>query len=77
MGGNSAVSVEFLHIELIQGLLRNAIAFIRPQDRLAGIMLTSAPHEQHSIGLSMAEAMLAVEAESCGLLEPKTRLPMS
>ena len=65
MGGHIAVFEEHLYSELIQNLLRNAIASIQPQGRTPRVLLTSLPQEQHSIGLLMAEAMLAVEGASC------------
>ncbi len=74
MSGDIAVFEEHLYSELIQNLLRNAIASIQPQGRTPRVLLTSFPQEQHSIGLLMAEAMLAVEGASCISLGTQTPL---
>jgi len=74
MSGDIAVFEEHLYSELIQNLLRNAIASIQPQGRAPRVLLTSFPQEQHSIGLLMAEAMLAVEGASCISLGTQTPL---
>ena len=72
MSGRIAVFEEHLYSELVQNLLRNAIAAIQPQGRTPRVLLTSLPQEQHSIGLLMAEAILAVEDASCIPLGPQT-----
>lgn len=72
MSGRIAVFEEHLYSELVQNLLRNAIAAIQPQGRTPRVLLTSLPQEQHSIGLLMAEAILAVEGASCIPLGPQT-----
>ena len=72
MSGRLAVFEEHLYSELVQNLLRNAIAAIQPQGRTPRVLLTSLPQEQHSIGLLMAEAILAVEDASCIPLGPQT-----
>ena len=74
MSGRIAVFEEHLYSELIQNLLRHAIASIPLQDRTPRVLLTSLPQEQHSIGLLMAEAMLAVEGASCVPLGTQTPL---
>ena len=74
MGGQLAVFEEHLYAELIQNVLRNAIASIQPQGRAPRVLLTSLPPEQHSIGLLMAEAMLTVEGASCIPLGTQTPL---
>lgn len=74
MGGHIAVFEEHLYSELIQNILRNAIASIQPQGRTPRVLLTSLPQEQHSIGLLMAEAMLVVEGASCIPLGTQTPL---
>lgn len=74
MGGQIAVFEEHLYSELIQNILRNAIASIQPQARAPRVLLTSLPQEQHSIGLLMAEAMLAVEGAFCIPLGTQTPL---
>ena len=74
MGGQLAVFEEHLYAELIQNVLRNAIASIQPQGRAPRVLLTSLPPEQHRIGLLMAEAMLTVEGASCIPLGTQTPL---
>ena len=74
MGGRLAVFEEHLYSELIQNVLRNAIASIQSQGRAPRVLLTSLPPEQHSIGLLMAEAILAVEGASCIPLGTQTPL---
>lgn len=74
MGGRIAVFEEHLYSELIQNVLRNAITSIPQQGRTPRVLLTSLPQEQHSIGLLMAEAMLAVEGASCIPLGTQTPL---
>jgi MerR family transcriptional regulator, light-induced transcriptional regulator len=74
MSGHIAVFEEHLYSELIQNLLRNAIASVQPQGRSPRVLLTSFPQEQHSIGLLMAEAMLAVEGSACISLGTQTPL---
>ncbi len=72
--GRIAVFEEHLYSELIQNVLRNAIASIQTQGRTPRVLLTSLPPEQHSIGLLMAEAMLVVEGASCIPLGTQTPL---
>ena len=74
MEGRIAVFEEHLYSELIQNVLRNAIASIQPQGHAPRVLLTSLPQEQHSIGLLMAEAMLVVEGASCIPLGTQTPL---
>jgi methylmalonyl-CoA mutase cobalamin-binding subunit len=63
-----------MYAELIQNLLRSAIASIQPQGHAPIVLLTSLPQEQHGIGLLMAEAMLAVEGARCISLGTQTPL---
>ena len=72
--GRIAVFEEHLYSELIQNVLRNAIASIQSQGRPPRVLLTSLPPEQHSIGLLMAEAMLVVEGAACIPLGTQTPL---
>lgn len=65
MRGYLAVFEEHLYSELMQSVLRNAIASIQPQGRSPRVLLTSFPGEQHNLGLLMVEATLAVEGTSC------------
>ncbi|HEX7951826.1 MAG TPA: MerR family transcriptional regulator, partial [Burkholderiales bacterium] len=74
MSGQIAVYEEHMYSELIQNLLRSAIASIQPQGHLPIVLLTSLPQEQHGIGLLMAEAMLAIEGARCISLGTQTPL---
>jgi len=74
MGGRLAIFEEHLYSQMIQNVLRNAIASMQPQQRSPRVLLTSLPQEQHSIGLLMAEAVLAVEGAFCIALGPETPL---
>jgi len=74
MTGEIAVYEEHMYSELIQNLLRSAIASIQPQGRTPRVLLTSLPQEHHGIGLLMAEAMLAVEGACCISLGTRTPL---
>lgn len=65
MRGYLAVFEEHLYSELMQSILRNAVAAIQPQGRSPRVLLTSFPGELHSLGLLMVEATLAVEGTSC------------
>jgi MerR family transcriptional regulator, light-induced transcriptional regulator len=72
--GQIAVFEEHLYSELMQNLLRNAVAAIQPQGRTPRVLLTSLPNELHGLGLLMAEAMLAVEGAACIPLGTETPL---
>jgi MerR family transcriptional regulator, light-induced transcriptional regulator len=65
MEGRFAVFEEHLYSELIQNLLRNAIAAIQPHGGTPRVLLTSLPNETHGIGLLMAEALLCIEGAYC------------
>lgn len=67
--GVFAVYEEHLYTEVVQNLLRNAIAAILQHhaDTRARptILLTTLAQEQHGLGLLMAEAILALEGARC------------
>lgn len=65
MRGYLAVFEEHLYSELMQSILRNAIASIQPQGRSPRVLLTSLPGELHNLGLLMVEATLTVEGSAC------------
>ena len=65
MEGRIAVFEEHLYAELVQNLLRNAIAAVQPHNGTPRILLTSLPGELHGIGLLMAEALLCIEGAYC------------
>jgi len=67
--GEIEVFEEHLYTEAVQNVLRHALATLpaalvqraaRPR-----ILLTTLPHEAHSLGLLMAEAMFAIEGAHC------------
>jgi DNA-binding transcriptional MerR regulator/methylmalonyl-CoA mutase cobalamin-binding subunit len=63
--GQIAVFEEHLYTELMQSMLRNAVAAVQPQGRTPRVLLTSLPNEMHSLGLLMVEALLTVEGSAC------------
>jgi len=65
MRGEIAIFEEHLYSEVMEGLIRNAITAVQPQGNAPRVLLTSLPHEQHSLGLLMVEAMLSVESAMC------------
>lgn len=78
MRGELAVFEEHLYSEVIQRVLRQAIAAMPPVDaRLARprVLLTTVPQEPHILGLLMVEAMLALEGCVCIQLGPQMPLP--
>lgn len=74
--GMLSVHEEHVYTELVQNLLRNAIAAITQHQGHAHtrpcILLTTFPNEQHALGLLMAEAMFALEGARCISLGPQT-----
>ena len=74
--GTFAVFEEHLYTEVVQNLLRNAIATVRhsraqPHAR-PRVMLTTMPQEAHCLGLLMAEAFFAMEGAHCVSLGVQT-----
>lgn len=65
MRGEIAVFEEHLYSELMEGLIRNAVAAVQPQGTAPRVLLTSLPNEQHNLGLLMVEAMLTIENAMC------------
>lgn len=65
MGGRLAVFEEHLYTEVVQGLLRSAIAGAQHPGLPPRVLLTSLPGEEHCLGLLMAEALLTVEGATC------------
>lgn len=72
MRGQLDVCDEHLYTEMIQGLLRGALAAIPQHGTSPRVLMTTFPNEQHGIGLLMAEAMLALEGASCISLGTQT-----
>lgn len=63
--GSFEVFEEHLFTELTKRLLRQAIAALPGGPRGPRILLTSAPEEQHVLGLLMVEALFALEGAEC------------
>ncbi|MCL4799479.1 MAG: MerR family transcriptional regulator [Burkholderiales bacterium] len=72
MRGDLEVFEEHLYTEVMQGVLRSAIAGIPAQGRTPRIVLTTLPNEQHALGLLMAEGMFAMEGATCISLGTQT-----
>lgn len=75
MRGEMAVFEEHLYTELVQTVLRNAIATIPQQARGPRVLLTTFPNESHGLGLLMVEALLTMEGATCIPLGVETPLP--
>lgn len=73
--GNLAIYEEHLYSEVVQGVLRNAIDTIRPQNRSPRVLLTSLPGEVHSLGLLMVEAITCIEGAQSIPLGTETPVP--
>jgi MerR family transcriptional regulator, light-induced transcriptional regulator len=75
--GQMEIFEEHMYTEVLQGVLRQAIAAI-PQGKAASgaprALLTTLPGEPHGLGLLMVEAMLALEACPCVSLGVQTPL---
>jgi len=72
MRGQLEIYEEHLYTETLQSLLRSALASIPQHGQPPRVLLTTFPNEQHSLGLLMAEAMLALEGASCVSLGAQT-----
>jgi DNA-binding transcriptional MerR regulator len=59
--GELQVFEEHLYTELMQGLLRQAMAAIPRTEQRPRVLLTTLPQELHGLGILMAEATLALE----------------
>ncbi len=72
--GQMEVFEEHAYTELLQTVLRQAIAGLPPADAAARprVLLTSFPNEPHGLGLLMAEALLTLEGCSCVSLGVQT-----
>lgn len=72
--GEICVAEEHLYSEQLQTVLRGAIQALHNPAQRPRILLTTFPDEQHSLGLLMAEAMLAPEGACCTSLGIQTPL---
>lgn len=80
--GRLDVFEEHLYTEIVQGLMRQAIAGIaQPGSKTAPrVLLTTVPGEPHCLGLLMAEAMLVLEdccCQSLGVQTPLAEIPVA
>jgi len=75
--GRLAVHQEHLYTEVVQGLLRQAMAQAATQRTLVPprVLLTTLPGEPHALGLLMAECMLVLEGCQTVPLGTQTPLP--
>ena len=74
--GRFEIYEEHLYTEVLTSVLRHAIASLAPQPVPLGpkVLLTTLPQEQHSLGLLMVEALLALEGCTCVSLGTQTPL---
>lgn len=72
--GTVEVFEEHLYTELIQRLLRQAIASLPNASGGPRILLATLPEERHSLGLLMVEAVFAIEGAEC--ISLGTQLPL-
>ncbi|CAG9177503.1 MerR family transcriptional regulator [Cupriavidus pinatubonensis] len=72
--GRFEVFEEHLYTEVLTGVLRHAIASLtlKPVPQGPKVLLTTLPQEQHSLGLLMVEALLALEGCACVSLGTQT-----
>lgn len=79
--GQLQVFEEHLYTELVQGVLRQAIAAMpEPGASAARVLLTTVPGEPHGLGLLMAEAMLVLHGCRClslGVQTPLAEIPLA
>lgn len=72
MRGALEVFEEHLYTESLQIVMRGAIANVPQRPLAPRVLLTTFPHEQHGLGLLMAEAMLVLEGAHCISLGTQT-----
>ena len=63
--GTIEIYEEHLYTEVVQGVLRGAIADLAAPRGGARVLLATVPYEVHGLGLLMAEALLALEGCRC------------
>lgn len=74
MRGEIEVFEEHLYTEQVTTLLRQAMASLPPASSAPRIVLTTVPDELHTLGLLMAQALLALDGASCIPLGTQTPL---
>ena len=65
IAGRLEVFEEHLYTEVLQGVLRNAIATVPRHAGSPRVLLTTLPQEEHGLGLLMAEALLTLDGAHC------------
>ena len=70
--GELKVFEEHLFTEMLQGVLRTAIAQGSGAGGTPRVLLTTLPSEPHEMGMLMAEAVLTLEGAECVSLGPQT-----
>ncbi len=65
VGGDLEIFQEHAYTEILQNMLRHAIVNYEKSSRPPKLLLATLPKEQHSVGLLMLEAALAVEGAHC------------
>ena len=70
--GELKVFEEHLFTEMLQGILRTAIAQGSGAGGTPRVLLTTLPSEPHEMGILMAEAVLTLEGAECVSLGPQT-----
>jgi DNA-binding transcriptional MerR regulator/methylmalonyl-CoA mutase cobalamin-binding subunit len=63
--GQVQIFEEHLYTEVVQSILRGAIATIPSSTAAPRVLLTTLPQEQHGLGVLMAEAMVSLEGACC------------
>ena len=61
MRGLIEIYEEHLYTEQVQSIVRHAMTNLRPSTQKPRIMLTTAPDEQHTLGILMVEALLRLD----------------
>ena len=74
MRGQIQVFEEHLYTEQMQSLLRQAILALPPGTGRPRVVLTTAPEEQHVLGILMSECLLTLEGAACISLGTQTPL---
>jgi methanogenic corrinoid protein MtbC1 len=72
--GDIEVFEEHLYTELVQGLVRRELASLPASARGPRVLLATLPEEAHTLGLLMAQALLALEGCPCTSLGARVPL---
>jgi len=72
MRGELRIFEEHMYTEILQGILRSAIAQGAAPGGAPKVLLTTLPSEQHGLGMLMAEAVCVLEGAECVRLGVQT-----